>query len=169
MKAVIVLYLLIQALYLSGCAVCWGKRGCNEYKAVIAQNNNTNAMAIEKFSSYPVDKQIDIHLYANYVGNGSVGRFIARHDGANKVQRIVQRIRTEPQLWDKASLIDALFYINEECRCIKQDSDVIRTLVEVENALQRDPNLPANYAYKDIYSMSLTSLKNQIERQSADK
>lgn len=162
------LIFLFQLFFMANCShiiQCKYKDGAKEYYELDKISENGNTQKINKFSSFPIEKQIDIYLFAmNCPDDPRIGPYLYE-DGEKKIPNIVRRVQTTEKIWDKADLVQSLIGINAKCHCIFADSEIIKTLEEVEKKLDADKNIPNDYEYKKIYDSTLNSLKEQINGQ----
>ncbi|MGI9035659.1 MAG: hypothetical protein ACR2GD_06435, partial [Pyrinomonadaceae bacterium] len=87
-------------------------------------------------------------------------------DGEKKISNIVNRIEFSDDIRDKEALIQALFYINKDCKCMKKYPELIKRLETVaENFDSEKVSSNDNYteSYKNYYREYLDDIKNQME------
>lgn len=158
--------LLFYFLCILGCAG-FNRPGFKEYNVVDRTRGANNMASIEKFSSYPIDKQIDMYLIGTCCvegGGGWTTPYLIR-DGEEKIPSIVRRIEVFPDdIRDKAALISALVSINKECQCLKKYPEIIKRLEVVEEKIKAE-KIPSddNYqeTYRKLYSDDLAEIKKQ--------
>lgn len=152
------------SLTFSSCDYCSYETGKKEYYEVInhSKTESSNAGMIQRFSSYPIEKQIDIYLYArNCPDNPSIEPLLVK-DGEGKILAIVERIKTADRVLDKVYLLGVLSSINIKCKCISKDSEAIQSLETVEKELSENKDTWGGKEYKEIYSTRLKSLKERL-------
>jgi len=164
--AISVTLLVFGLFQFQGCSrECASKPGADEYqklaKSISSSSSNTDA--IREFSTLSVNDQITVFLYARGCPGDPRIRPYLILDGERKIPVIVERIRTEEKLWDKAELISVLIPINTKCKCIAKDSEVVRTLEDVGKRLDENKSIPPDETYRQTYHDSLNVLKGQLE------
>lgn len=146
---------------------CWGecrnKPGSTEYEEIVSTISVTNTDAVRRFSEFSVDQQITIALFARDCPDDPRIEPFLILNGEKKIPVIVDRIKKEEKLWDKGELVLVLISINTECRCISKDSEIIKTLEQVGEDLDNDPDISADYTYKQIYKRNVDALKHQLD------
>lgn len=159
---------LLQLFFFVSCThiiQCEYMTGAEDYNEFIKAPDKDKAEAQQRFSSFSIEKQIDIFLYARRCpDNPNIGPFLYA-DGERKIPNIVRKIQTTEKVINKADLVGVLSNINAECRCVTSESEIIKTLEDVEKKLDADKNIPSNYGYKEMYSLNLKFLKEQIDGQ----
>lgn len=161
---VFVVFTVFLLIGFPGCvSECHNKPGAKEYEEIVGSIVTSNTIAIKKFSEFSVNEQITIFLYARNCPDDPRIRGFFILDGEKKIPTIVERIKTEPKLWDKAELVSILIPINTQCKCITRESEVIATLEDIGKELDADKTIPADYTYKQMYKRSVEALKYQLE------
>lgn len=158
------LLFLFFVLTLASCGQCSNKRGSDEYTEFKTELSQNEQKALESFANYPVNKQIDIVLYAQNCRRDRHVEPLLIKDGKDKIPAIVERIVKEEDPWDKSQLVAILIGINTACRCIKRDSDVIKTLEAISRNLDEENRVQANDLYKQSYKDGVLVLKKQLEK-----
>lgn len=150
----------------SACNDCNNKPGAKEYWNIVSPSEAGNTEQIQKFYSYPVDKQIDVYLFSKSGDCANDPRIEAyfTKDGKEKIPAILERIKKEPKVWAKSDLLWALVKINSDCRCIKSDAEIITSLEAVGKELNEDKTIQANYVYRDQFNQYLGLLKEQANK-----
>ena len=152
-------------LFILNCGLYFSSRpGAKEYYELNAVSGTDNTASIRKFSSYPIEKQIDIYLFANCCTEGGGSGIYLSIDGEKKIPNIVKRIETSSDIRDKVALIAVLFSINKECKCMKKHSEFIKSLEKQEENFSTE-NIPADdnftESYRKYYSDYLKDIKVQ--------
>jgi hypothetical protein len=149
--------LLIIIIFLAGCVSQPGKKEYLEI-AKIPVSNESERLA--KFSTYPVEKQIEIYLFAQYGvegGNESFLRYLA-FDGQNKIPAIIARIDAADDPGFKALLMRVLDFIDENCGCVADNPDFLNILER--NEMQIDPaDSEGIKIFKELYRKILLRMK----------
>ncbi len=139
----------------SGCLNSPGKKEFDGIQRIEAIDER-----LTMFSSFPIDKQIDIFLYAQRNGAGfrdTYFRFLA-NEGENKKLDIARRIDVSQSASHKADLLIVLDFIDTKCRCVNNDSEVM-TLLE-KNLRDSEKNDPPDVSMsKDFYRNCLQRIK----------
>ena len=139
-----------------GCDIyCLNREGGKEYRELNKINGASNGNLIRSFSSYPTEKQIDIFLYSISCRKDPRFEPILAKEGEKIIPNIVSRIETEKQFWNKANLVAVLIRIDSDCKCVANDSSIIKRLDQVARA----PHNEANDTYLNIFKSKLESLK----------
>lgn len=141
---------------------CRRRAGSKEYRELATSITASNAAAIERFNSFTVDKQITVFLYARDCADDPRIRPMLIRNGEKRIPAVIERIETEQKIWDKGELVGILIAINNECRCILPDSEIIKKLERIGEELDNDPDIPADYTYTQMYKRSVESLKSQL-------
>jgi hypothetical protein len=112
-----------------------------------------------KFSSYSVEEQIDIFLFAQIKGGKSdtYTRYLA-DNGQTKISAIVDAIGKNNDSLKKVDLIRSLELINMHCNCIKNDKKVISLLEK--NKLQFKDDTDSDKTLREVYAEYLERIKN---------
>lgn len=140
---------------------CRQMEGRDDFVNITKNSYGDNTKIQSKFSPLPVDKQIDVFLYAENCTNYTSMRTTLAEDGEKKIPVIVERIKRE-SLKNKSALIGVLVAINTKCRCINKDSDVVRTLEDVEKQVNSETSDSDDY--KESYSQVLKILEEQLSK-----
>ena len=109
---------------------CSAQPGRDDYLAIgrIPKENQRERLAT--FSSFSVDRQIDLYLFAqNFVegSNEDYLRYLA-NEGDSKLEKIVGRIDTSPRFAFKTDLIRVLDLIDLNCECVRNDANIFEVL-----------------------------------------
>lgn len=159
------LSLIFISIWAQGCQPsCLNRKGGAEYKNLTWAGDPGNAELIRDFDAYNIDRQIDVFLYAEGCANDRRFEPILARTGKVIIPDLIRRAGSEHHPADKYPLISVLIRINEECKCIKRDSQEIRELERIGKEMDSDPTLAANDPYKEIYLDSVRSLKEQLDR-----
>lgn len=149
--------LVIIVIFISSCTTSPGQKEYLELDRVSTSDHNKRQTA---FSAYPVEKQIDIYLYAWYgpKGGGMNALFYLINDGESKVPQILKRLdqTTEPN--HKAALLNALLEIERNCHCVANNPQIIEILEksEIKKRFEGDQG------FIFIYQTYLQQLKDEI-------
>lgn len=155
-------FLLFCFLPCVGCGCGYGD-GAKEYSEVTKIPREKKSERVQKFSNLSTAKQIDVYLYArNCPDDPNIGPLLYEN-GEQKIQEIVQKIKSTEAIWDKGYLVQVLYNINEKCRCIDKNSETVKELEKEEAAINSNMNIPKDYEYKQIYSDNLKFLKSQLK------
>ena len=115
---------------------------------------------LSKFSSYPVDRQIDIFLFAqiNMAGKGETYLHYLTNNAETKTIQIVARIDATERVSFKADLLRVLEAVDLRCACVHSDSSLMRILMKNDvEAETTDP--PDVRLSKELYTKILDRLK----------
>ncbi len=168
-KTKIPLILLITVFLVS----CADRPGGKEYREItkipIANEDEVKA----KFTSYPIEKQLDIYLFSQCCveGNSYPLMWLLTNDGEEKnmIPHIVKRIdeSNDPtgknnliNTIDKANLMDPLELIDIKCKCIADSPGVIDILTKNERLIDEQES-DGIKGFKRIYSERLQRIKNR--------
>lgn len=118
---------------------------------------------LNAFSSYPVDRQIDIYLFSQKIPAFLEGetylRFMA-HQGDQKVLEIARRIDSEEDLTFKRDLIGVLDVIDMKCECVHNNREVMKILAQNDlDVTDTDP--PDVISFKGSYRITLDRIKSR--------
>lgn len=116
---------------------------------------------LSKFSSYPVEKQIDIYLFSKLYtegGSGTYGRYLASN-GTNKLPNIVKRLDESNDLLVKIELIHTIELINGHCLCVAGNADILRILEKNDIQINTEDD-PSTRKLKEVYSDYLQRIKS---------
>ena len=153
----------LLVLVVASLAGCFGtKPGGKEYREVTKLNGSDNSRMIKRFEEYPIDKQLDIVLYSD---DPRFGPILAR-GGPQNIPAIVDRIsRPDVHMLDKYQLTMVLHRINQDCRCIKSDSEIIQRLEAVgrSNPSGDYPSNSGTDTYTRMYLDSVSLVKRQLD------
>lgn len=148
-------------LTFTSCDDCEYRKGVKEYREFVDAPFVGIEEGSQRFSTYSIDQQIDIYLYARGCpDNPQIDKFLVKN-GEKKIPIIVERIKSEDRLSDKRNLISILIDINQKCKCIDRDSSTIRSLQEVKRKIENDSSIPSDNIYKKSYSDWLKILEEQ--------
>ena len=161
MSRILVLIFILQFGYFTEyCTDCRYKSGRNEYYEIYQIPYEKESERIEKLLSYPVETQIDIYLYASSCNEDYRIKGIFNETAENKVLDIAERIKNTTDEKDKMNLIWALLYIDYKCRCVKNNSEVIKIVTASQNQVSETDSASEKH-YKEMYEKALKSLKNE--------
>lgn len=150
--------LLISVCALSTC----GQRGQREF--VDLQKIPDENERLRVFSSYPVNRQIDIYLFSQMPKSRAVDtyfRFMA-HQGDGKVLPIAKRIDSEKEASFKTDLIRVLDLIDEDCACVRNNSEIMELLAKNSvDVVETDP--PHVRGFKDLYASTLERIESRTQ------
>lgn len=139
-----------------------GKKEFLQIEQIPDQKDNERTL---KFSSYPVDRQIDIFLVSEISLAGKRDtylRYLAK-DGSSKVMSIAERLSVEQRASFRTSLIKALDLIDMECNCVHNDA-VIMSIIETNNVVVVDPDKPDDRMSKQTYEQYAQRLKSRLRQ-----
>ncbi len=104
---------------------CVSRPGATEYNEITRNAGEGNSAIIERFDSYPINKQIDVFLYSEDP------RFeaILALNGKSKISQIVSRIEDQnTAFYEKWRLIRVLHRIHNDCQCVNNDRNIMLRL-----------------------------------------
>lgn len=147
-----IIFILVFLVCLVSCAKKTGQREYEDFDKIPKQEFGKRQ---EKFSSYPVDKQIDIYLYAQFgfEGGHDLTGYL-KDNGEQKIPEILRRIEIG-NFMHKSALIHVLYYIDKDCACISQNSEIMDSL---SSQMQKEA---------DIYEGFKVLYKESVERLNA--
>ena len=155
----LVAYLALAVMTLS----CLAQQpGRDEYIEIgrISKENQQERLA--KFSSYSVDRQIDVYLFAQTFVEGSnedYGRYLA-HNGAAKKREIALRIDSTDRMSFKTDLISVLYLIDLNCECVSNDTEIMDLLAKNELDILETDSLDVRIS-KGTYRKYLKRIKSR--------
>lgn len=157
---------LIFLFILSLCGCLDFTPGAIEYNEIAKIHGASNTASINKLSSYPIEKQIEIYLYGNCcVEGGTWIDPLFTKDGAKKIPFIIKRISVFPDdIRNKVALIEALNDINNDCKCLKNNSEYIQILEDVGERIKTEKS-SLEYQYKESYIKFYWNYLNRIKEQ----
>lgn len=137
---------------------CEKKPGQEEYITIEKLPQNER---LKKFSSYPIEKQIDIYLFTHYLegGSGTYEGYLAS-DGENKLFAISRRIDENIEPMMKVRLISAIELIGMNCDCVSDNSEVIKILEDNKMPID-DEDSGGTIGVKNAYNDYLQRIKSQ--------
>jgi hypothetical protein len=140
--------------------------GGSEYYEIkkIPYSNNTERIAA--FNSYPVEKQIDIYLFAmihKAPADAAFGEYL-KVNGESKIAKLADAIENINSPMAKGYLIGATWEIDRECNCVANNPKIMEILKRRESP--PDPNDDeGDRGWKKSYSWTLF----ELQRKSTDK
>ena len=162
-KSVAILLMLIFSSFQVACFVFDGKdkwlKGELEYFEV---KKNPQSERSDKFNSYPAEKQVDIYLFGmRYVAPADVVfREYLKVNGEAKILYLVEAIRNTDYPLERGYLVVAINEIDRECKCVANNSDVLKILKESEMPPNSNDD-EGDKAWKDNYRMELFELERR--------
>lgn len=104
--------------------------GLREYKEMARIPVSDEVARRNKFDSFDLDTQINVYLFAQCCVEPSDATILTllERDGKAKVARIVERIQVSNSGRDKTNLMRLLVRIDIDCKCVSNDSAVVRLL-----------------------------------------
>ncbi len=143
-------------LFVAGCNMyCFTRPGKSIYWNLrkTDSSSNNNSVLINNFSDLTINQRIDVFLYA--AGCVNDGRFepILASGGQKIVPDIVRRIEIEPEMLDKANLVEVLIRVETKCSCVANDPEIIRRLESVR------PSSSENDPFSQSFNDALDRLK----------
>ena len=161
LKSVRTIVLLLLTFSFSSCEDRPGKKEYLEITEIPSASQNER---LNKFSSFPVEKQIDVYLFAMCCVEPSDTVFeeYLILNGKNKIEKIVGRLDKTKDLRDKTNLIRALASINKNCKCLSNNSYVLDILSRNESKID-EINNDNDKLWKELYSSYLNEIKANMQ------
>lgn len=159
MKICIILTMII---FLVSCEVRPGRKEYIEISKIPISNENE---VLAKFSTYPVEKQIDIYLFSQCCVEGNSYPFLwyLATDGKNIIPYIVKRIVESNNPQDKANLMEVLDLIEMKCKCVAENADVLDILTRNEMQLVEENSDHMN-GFRELYTEQLQRIKSSQQQ-----
>lgn len=130
-KILVIAFLISTFIFVNSCdRYCLNHPGRKGYEEIIEIPSSDKEKQLRKFSSYPVETQIDIYLFGELCVEGNplpLEKFLA-YEGEEKVTIIAERLDKERH-WQKALLIKVLAIINGKCKCVSNNPYVMEILL----------------------------------------
>lgn len=156
MRKIIYFTVILQIIFFTGCRICIFEPGRSEYQELAGIPMTNKRERIEKMDSYPVEKQIDVFLYAAKCAEDPSITGLFGDLGAPKITQIAERIKTSRSAEDKYHLIRSVSDIDWKCRCINQ------TIIDELSKFTSDVTVfdsASEKSFKEIYKDYLKHLK----------
>lgn len=151
---------LVMAVIVFVAAGCWRAEGPGAKEFLEIEKLHDDQAKLKRFNEYPIDTQIDTFMFAARATEGSGGnyqRYLA-YDGANKIERISERIVQSTDWYYKMHLIYAVIPIQSECGCVRSNTEVMKNLRTL-NGL--DDGTELNHKIRDAYIQFLRDIEGQ--------
>lgn len=150
----------LQDIQIAGCEFASARPN---YKQVTLISESGNSMKIQSMERFSTEDQIEIYLFSKRcIDDPRIGAYFTRN-GEKKISLILQRIQSTRNVLGKADLLDALYYINRDCHCLKNNSDGVEALVATAKELKENRLISAED--KQMFNMSFKSLMEQMSNQ----
>jgi hypothetical protein len=147
------------ALLLTGCMQGPGRK---EYVEITRIPLSDEGRILEKFSAYPVEKQIDIYIFSQCCVEGNIypfDRYLAVN-GEMKLPGIIRRIDSDENFSDKVYLLDVVETIDTKCHCVNGKPDFIDILQKNERPIDEHDS-SGTVTAKELYRQKLLRIKEQ--------
>ena len=168
---VYIIYMLIKlrvfllTLFILAILGCPKQPGQDEFIEIERIPNTVENERLVKFSSYPIDRQIDIFLFAqiNLAGKRDTYMRYLANDGPTKKRHIAIRINLTDRASFKTNLIGVLDFIDLNCACVHDDAEVMELLIQNDSEVL-DTDSPDVRLSKESYRQYLERMKSRIGR-----
>lgn len=127
---------ILVGIVLLGCYYYPGESNFDDIERLPQSNR------LARFSSFPVDEQINIFLFAQISPRGKRDTYLRylADEGSSKIEAIVRRVSKEERPSSKADLISVLDLIDLNCNCVGSP-EVVAELTSAANPVDaNDPN-----------------------------
>ena len=153
------LYFILITISLLVC--CASKPGQKEYLEIVKSPASNENEILDKFSKYPIDKQIDIYLFAECCveGGGTFIRYLG-FNGKEKIPSIVKRIDESDNPITKTKLLNALEFIDLNCECLVDSPGTLNILEKNEMRIDESDSQGIK-TFKELYSTYLQRIKSR--------
>jgi hypothetical protein len=156
----IIIFCSIFVIFVLTILSCKSKPGAKEYHEMGDIPKDNENLAVEQFSKYSVETQIDVYLFSLCCVEGSNHGYIRllANNGETKIPQIVQGLDRADDLRVKYYLIDALYLIDYHCSsCVRENKEVLNILLKNKRRVyQTDDDITKNY--KELYNDVLLRL-----------
>lgn len=132
-----------------------GRNGYLEIQAIPYENESER---IEKFQSFPINKQLDVYLFSKQHIEGDGGdifKYVSK-DFEIKLPFIVEKIKISERIEDKLGLFDLFSYPNSEY--LRKHPEIIPILTEAHPQIIDSDNEETKQK-KQYYARALSNLK----------